>query len=70
MNHFFTNKGIDKMKKIKLYTILMVSVLLTACGTDKKIEKQANNIVDAVENNDISELDFIINGTDELAEDI
>lgn len=57
------------MKKIKLYTILMVSVLLTACGTDKKIEKQANNIVDAVENNDISELDFIINGTDELAED-
>ena len=53
------------MKKIKLYTILMVSVLLTACGTDKKIEKQANNIVDAVENNDISELDFIINGTDE-----
>ena len=47
----------------------MVSVLLTACGTDKKIEKQANNIVDAVENNDISELDFIINGTDELAED-
>ena len=69
MNHFFTNKGIDKMKKIKLYTILMVSVLLTACGTDKKIEKQANNIVDAVENNDISELDFIINGTDELAED-
>lgn len=57
------------MKKIKLYTILMVSVLLTACGTDKKIEKQANNIVDAVENNDISELDFIINGTEELAED-
>ena len=36
----------------------MVSVLLTACGTDKKIEKQANNIVDAVENNDISELDL------------
>ena len=66
---FILGFGIDKMKKIKLYTILMVSVLLTACGTDKKIEKQANNIVDAVENNDISELDFIINGTDELAED-
>lgn len=57
------------MKKIRFYTIFMVSVLLTACGTDKKIEKQANNIVDAVENNDISELDSIINGTDELAED-
>lgn len=25
--------------------------------------------MDAVENNDISELDFIINGTEELAED-
>lgn len=31
--------------------------------------QRLNNIVDAVENNDISELDSIINGTDELAED-
>lgn len=57
------------MKKIKLFVLLILTTFFTACGTDKKIEKQANNIVDAVENNDISELDSIINGTDELAED-
>lgn len=57
------------MKKIKLFVFLILTTFFTACGTDKKIEKQANNIVDAVENNDISELDSIINGTDELAED-
>lgn len=57
------------MKKIKLFVLLILTTFFTACGTDKKIEKQVNNIVDAVENNDISELDSIINGTDELAED-
>lgn len=43
----------------------------TACdvNTDKKVEKQANKVVDAVESKDITKLDAIINGTDEIKAD-
>ena len=65
------------MKKCKFIksgiaiAILGCSIIFTACdvNTDKKVEKQANKVVDAVESKDITKLDAIINGTDEIKAD-
>lgn len=65
------------MKKCKfiksgiVIAILGCSIIFTACdvNTDKKVEKQANKVVDAVESKDITKLDAIINGTDEIKAD-
>ena len=67
----------SNMKKCKFIksgiaiAILGCSIIFTACdvNTDKKVEKQANKVVDAVESKDITKLDAIINGTDEIKED-
>jgi hypothetical protein len=67
----------SNMKKCKFIksgiaiAILGCSIIFTACdvNTDKKVEKQANKVVDAVESKDITKLDAIINGTDEIKAD-
>lgn len=67
----------SNMKKCKFIksgiaiAILGCSIIFTACdvNTDKKVEKQANKVVNAVESKDITKLDAIINGTDEIKAD-
>lgn len=49
--------------------LLVFSLSTTACGTDKTVEKEANKISDAIESKDLSQLDKMINGVDDLSED-
>ncbi len=56
---------------IKIIGIILIGLCLsaTACGTDKTVKKEANKISDAIESKDLSLLDKIINGVDDLSED-
>lgn len=56
--------------KMGVFAALMCSTMLfTACGSDKKVEAEANKVADAVSSKDVSKLDAIINGVDDLAAD-
>lgn len=56
--------------KIGVLAALMCSTMLfAACGSDKKVEAEANKVADAVSSKDVSKLDAIINGVDDLAAD-
>lgn len=54
-----------------IYIIMLLSVLmvLTACNSKNKIEKEANKIVKAVNTKELSKVDAIINEKENLTED-
>lgn len=48
---------------------LVCTVCLSACGTDKNIEVQAERIVEAIESKNVKTVETIILGTEDLAID-
>lgn len=67
MNHFVKSKASVKNKIIAMAT--MCALCLSACGTDKKVEEEAQKIVRMVENNDMKSLEKLLFETNELSED-
>ena len=62
-------KKLKSNRRILVMLLLVCSLSTTACGTDKTVKKEANKISDAIESKDLSLLDKIINGVDDLSED-
>lgn len=57
------------LRKKMLAICLVCTVCLSACGTDKNIEVQAERIVEAIESKNVKTVETIILGTEDLAID-
>lgn len=64
---YYTPK--KSLKKKLLFVSCVCILCLSACGTDKEIEKEAERIVEAVENKDMETVEAIILGTEDFVAD-
>lgn len=58
-----------RKKNILVIVLTLGCLLLNACGTDKKIEKEATKVTEAINNNNMKELGTFIFGNNNIAED-